>query len=232
VLEQLVRERGRALSAARTLPASDLLALIRPRRGARHLSPATLDPKTPAQQAAWQRTLDRNLELPFQPGPAPAAPLSPPAQPSAPVRGQLGLFDHAARRLSCIRDGLREAHLLLQAYEACGARPHADGAGVDRCVERRLKRAGYQIETAARTSADGDVEIYEVDGPCAALDEKALRAHEAVHERTQRRLAKQHGAGTRAFDEAWNDATRWAKDEIAAYKAQARVYERALGRSG
>lgn len=228
-------DKDAAKAAARQLGPEDLRALIgaKLRAAARSGRRLTLEPSTPRQQAAWEATVRRNLPLPLGDPPALPSPKRPPEQlalfgpGSSPRKGQ-----RARVKAECAkeaREGAAGALLMAKLYARCGQDPRAqDGEDVDRCVAKRLHEKGYEMELAGHTGPDGEVEIIAEGGPCGALHDEAMSAHEAVHARSQKRLARRYGEGTEAFLQAWEDPSAWAKDEVSAYKAEAEVYQDAL----
>jgi hypothetical protein len=129
-----------------------------------------------------------------------------------------------------LRDAIAWAGKMQQEYQACRGKPGmTDGQAVERCVHASLTAQGIATQVGGLTSPSGAVTITAAPvSQCQPLLDKGTEIHEGVHQTTQARLQRRFGAGTPAFDTAWNDPNSWIDDEVAAYGAEIPFYREVL----
>ena len=95
------------------------------------------------------------------------------------------------------------------------------GADVENAVDASLAAQGITTTTGGTTDQSGNITIApRPPNPCNDVLNAATWDHERVHQQTQQSLEALHGAGTSAFNNAWNDATNWVNDDVNAYRAE------------
>lgn len=100
---------------------------------------------------------------------------------------------------------------------------------VENCVHASLAKQGFTTTVAGSTSSSGTVTVAANPmSQCQPIIDRGTEIHEAVHAKTQARLQKKFGAGTPAFDAAWDAADGWIQDEIDAYSAEIPFYKAVL----
>ena len=129
-----------------------------------------------------------------------------------------------------IKDEIAWAKKMQAEYAACRGKPGVKTwAVVEACKDASLAKQGITTTTAGSTSSTGVVTITPTAmTKCQPILDKGTEIHEAVHDRTQAKLAKTHGAGPPAFDAAWDAADNWIDDDIAAYGAEIPFYQEVL----
>lgn len=117
------------------------------------------------------------------------------------------------------RDGLRRAitsnNEFITEYRTCGTdATNRTGDDIERCVARAFAARGVRLSTAGSTSATGAITVRRSSTPCGRLLSSDTFHHEWSHETHRRELVERFGAGTPAFNRAFDDATDWVSDEI------------------
>jgi len=119
------------------------------------------------------------------------------------------------------------ADKMIAEYTKAGNDPsNVTGTDIENAVDASLTAQGIVTSVAGTTDASGNVKVKKQKGPCARLEEAATRAHEDVHANHTKDLQKKLGKNTPAFKKAWNDAKDWAGDEVNAYTAEKKYWEK------
>lgn len=129
-----------------------------------------------------------------------------------------------------VQGAIRWARKMQREYAACrGKRGVRVANDVESCVDASLARQGIRTSVAGSTSPTGAVTITPTAlSQCQPVLERGTEIHEAVHQRTTLRLQRRFGAGTPAFDRAFEAADKWINDDINAYGAEIPFYRAVL----
>ncbi len=107
---------------------------------------------------------------------------------------------------------LNAADRFIGHYTACGADPtNKTGSDIENCVQARAPGAKVMASTSSTGAITANCPR---TGPCAKLLCQIDLAHEQIHSVHTGELRQQHGAGTAAFNTAFNDAKDWVADEV------------------
>jgi hypothetical protein len=111
---------------------------------------------------------------------------------------------------------IKSADFMIAEYTACGSdKKNKTGADIENCTKARAAARGAKLTTLGTTSSSGAVTITGArKGSCAKLMESIDLAHERIHSVHTGELQQKFGAGSKAFDKAFNDASDWVADEI------------------
>jgi hypothetical protein len=112
-----------------------------------------------------------------------------------------------------LRDEIKSADAMIGHYTTCGGDPaNKTGNDIESCVK---KSTGGKLTLLGSTSQTGAITTTGArKGPCAKLMTRIDVAHEQIHSVHTGELKQQHGAGTKAFRKAFNDAADWVADEV------------------
>jgi hypothetical protein len=115
-------------------------------------------------------------------------------------------------------------------YAACRGKPGVKvAADVEKCVDSSLAKQGITTSVAGQTSATGVVTVTPTAmSQCQPILDRGTELHEAVHQKTTFALQKKYGAGTAAFNKAFEAADKWITDDINAYGAEVPFYKEVL----
>lgn len=129
-----------------------------------------------------------------------------------------------------VKAAIDEARFFISEYAATLSNPRVrTGADVERAIETSLRRQGMGIAIAGSTSPSGQITI--APQPMTKAQPIIMRSteiHEGVHAHHVGQLQQRFGAGTAAFDQAFNDAKDWVADEINARTAEIRFLMKVL----
>jgi hypothetical protein len=131
---------------------------------------------------------------------------------------------------SALTDEIRSANFFISEYQACGSDPTVTtGDQVEACISRRARARGSRLITLGTTSSSGSITVARTPGRCGPLRDRITTAHEQIHSVRTGELQQAHGRGTRAFQRAFNDASKWVQDEINSRNTDIAVAQWALG---
>ena len=105
-----------------------------------------------------------------------------------------------------IKDAIAWAKKSQAEYAACrGKKGVKTAVDVEACKDASLAKQGITTTVAGSTSSTGVITITPTAmSKCQPILDKGTEIHEAVHDRNRLELARKHGAGTPAFDAAWD----------------------------
>lgn len=111
---------------------------------------------------------------------------------------------------------IKSADFMIGEYKACGAdSKNKTGADIENCKDVRAAAKGIKLTTLGTTSSSAAIALTGArKGPCAKLMESIDLAHERIHSVHTKELQQKLGAGSKAFDKAFNDASDWVADEV------------------
>lgn len=111
---------------------------------------------------------------------------------------------------------IKSADFMIGEYKACGAdSKNKTGADIENCKDARAATKGIKLTTLGTTSSSAAIALTGArKGPCAKLMESIDLAHERIHSVHTKELQQKFGAGSKAFDKAFNDASDWVADEV------------------
>jgi hypothetical protein len=129
-----------------------------------------------------------------------------------------------------VKAAIDEARFFINEYAATLSDPQIrTGADVEQAIETSLRRQGMGIATAGSTSSSGAVTIApQPMSKAQPIITRSTEIHEGVHAHHVGLLQQRFGAGTPAFDQAFNNAKDWVADEINARKAEIRFLMKVL----
>lgn len=129
-----------------------------------------------------------------------------------------------------VQDAIDWAKKMQSEYAACGAKKGLKtGNDVENCVQASLAKQGITTTVAGATSSSGSVTITATAmTKCQPILTRGTEIHESEHQAHTLALQKKFGAGTPAFNAAFDSAGDWWRDEVRAYGSEIPFYQKVL----
>ncbi len=127
-------------------------------------------------------------------------------------------------------DAIVWAQKMQAEYTAAGAKKGMKtGTDIENAVNSSLASQGIGVSVAGSTSSSGTVTVATTNmTKSQPILTRGTEIHEAEHQAHTLALQKKFGGKTAAFQQVWNSADDWWRDEVRAYGSEIPFYQKVI----